>query len=112
MMTNYTKKMTQQVAIPVLRERLRQQASELSGMIHHSVTLVATVEMAAFTEYDAEVERERELIEQLLYIQCCRANLERAIANRGGKLRWRWLNGETTVVTFKRDHNQMRMRVE
>ena len=32
MMTNYTKKMTQQVAIPVLRERLRQQASELSGM--------------------------------------------------------------------------------
>ena len=66
MMTNYTKKMTQQVAIPVLRERLRQQASELSGMIHHSVTRVATVEMAAFTEYDAEVERERELIEQLL----------------------------------------------
>ena len=32
MMTNYTKKMTQQVAIPVLRESLRQQASELSGM--------------------------------------------------------------------------------
>ena len=111
-MEQYTKKMTQQAAIPVLREKLRERAAELSGKIHHSVTRVATVEMAAFTEYEEEVEKERELIEQLLYIQCCRACLERSIAYRGGKLRWRWINGETTVITFKRDHNQMRMRIE
>ena len=111
-MTNYTKKMTLQTAIPVLRERLREKASELSGELHHSVTRVTTVELAAFTEYGAEVEKERTLIEELLYIQCCRESLERAIASGGGKLKWRWLNGAITVVTFKRDHNQMRMRVE
>ena len=111
-MEQYTKKRTQQVAIPVLRERLREQAAELSGKLHHSVTRTATVELVAFTEYDEEVEKERELIERLLFLQCCRASLERAIDSGGGTLRWRWLNGETTIVTFKRDHNQMRMRIE
>ena len=111
-MMNCTKKKTLQMAIPALREKLREQAVERSARLHRSVARAATVEMAAFPEYDGEVQQERELIDELLYIQCCRASLERAIANGSGKLHWRWVNGETTVLTFKRDHNQMRMRVE
>lgn len=111
-MMNYTQKKTTQISIPALRERLREQAADLSAQLHRSAARATTMELAAFPEYYTEVQYERELIDQLLYIQCCRSSLERAVANGFGKLRWRWANGEITVVTFKRDHNQMKMRVE
>ena len=52
---------------------------------------------------------ERELAEELLYVQSCRASLEKAIGGGMARLVWHWRSGAVTTVVFRRQNNQMRM---
>ena len=106
------KVMVSQESIFTMRERLQKQATELASRLSRSVTRAASVDLVACTEYREEVKREYELIDELLYIQNCRSTLERAIDRGYAKLVWRWTSGRVTTASFKREHNQIRMRME
>ena len=42
------------------------------------------------------------VVDQLLYVQNCRSALERCIAGRGARLRYRWRDGRVTVTRFRK----------
>ena len=106
---NGSKKTTQQLSIPALRERLRRQATDLATQLSRSVGRAASADLLPCLEYRTEVCRERELAEELLYVQSCRASLEKAIGGGMARLVWHWRSGAVTTVVFRRQNNQMRM---
>ena len=42
------------------------------------------------------------VVDQLLYVQNCRSALERCIAGRDARLRYRWRDGRVTVTRFRK----------
>ena len=92
----------QEYPIQVLRERLRQRAQTHVSALSRSVSRLTSCDSQPCLEYREEVAAEYGTIDQLLYIQQCRAALERCIAGSRSRLRYRWQDGRTTQTTFRR----------
>ena len=104
--------MVSQESIVAMREQLRREAAEVAVRLSRSVMRASSVDLMACTEYQEEVRWEYALVDELLYIQNCRSTLERAIDCGYARLVWRWTSGQITTVSFRREHNQIKMRVQ
>ena len=92
----------QTVPTCVLREQLRQRAVEASQQLSRSVGRLTSCDSLPCLEYQGEVAREYAVVDQLLYVQNCRSALERCIAGRDARLRYRWRDGRVTVTRFRK----------
>lgn len=92
----------QEYLIHVLRELLRQCAASYALTLSRSVSRLTSCDVQPCLEYREEVEGEYGVIDQLLYIQQCRAALERCIASGRSRLRYRWRDGQVTETSFRR----------
>lgn len=92
----------QMVPTRVLREQLRQRAMEASRKLSRSVGRLTSCDALPCLEYQGEVAREYAVVDQLLYVQNCRSALERCIAGRDARLRYRWRDGRVTVTRFRK----------
>ena len=88
--------------VMTLREDLRQQASDLSQKLNRSVGRLTSCELLPCLEYGEEIEYQKQLIEQLLYLQHCRDALEKCIHAGAALHRYRWRRGAVTVTRFRR----------
>ena len=93
---------TQEYPIQVLREQLRQRGAGQVQTLSRSVSRLTSCDAQPCLEYREEVTAEYGTIDQLLYIQQCRAALERCIGRGHARLRYRWRNGRVTETTFRR----------
>ena len=89
--------------IPVLREDLRLQASNLSVKFSRSVGRLTSCENAPCLEYGEEVRREEDLIRRIMYLQHCREALERCIAGHRVTVRYRRPDGTLGRTTFRKE---------
>ena len=87
--------------VMTLRENLRQQASDLSQKLNRSVGRLTSCELLPCLEYSEEIEYQKQLIEQLLYLQHCRDALEKCIHGGAATHRYRWRSGNVTVTRFR-----------
>lgn len=92
----------QTVPTRVLREQLRQRAVESSSKLSRSVGRLTSCDALPCLEYQGEVAREYAVVDQLLYVQNCRSALERCIAGKPARLRYRWQDGRVTVTRFRK----------
>lgn len=92
----------QEYPIHVLRERLRQCAAGHALTLSRSVSRLTSCDVLPCPEYREEVAEEYEVIDRLLYVQQCRAALERCIANGRARLSYRWKDGQVTETSFRR----------
>lgn len=88
--------------IPVLRENLRREASQLSGKLSRSVARLTSADALPCEEYGAEVETQRSFCERLMYLQHCRNALELCIAGKTAHLRWHWQDGTVSETRFRK----------
>ena len=93
-----------------LREQLRQEASSRAERPSRSVGRLTSFDALPCPEYGAEVDQERDIIEELLYIQHCRSALERCLDRGSARLHYRWGDGHVTTTSFQR-MRQGRVRV-
>ena len=94
------KKQSEYFAAAFLREQLRQRASELSGKLHRSVSLVSSWDLPC-TDYGDEVKAEHRLAEDLFYLQHCRDAVERCLDRGGVLVRYKRADGSVTVTRFR-----------
>ena len=92
----------QEYPLHVLREQLRQRAAGCALTLSRSVCRLTSCDVQPCMEYREEVAAEYEVIDQLLYVQQCRAALERCIGHGRSCLRYRWRSGEVTNSSFRR----------
>ena len=88
--------------IQVLREQLRSRAQQQSLHLSRSVSRLTSWDAQPCPEYGEEVETEYETIDRLLYLQQCRAALERCLENKSATLHYRWQDGTVKTVSFQR----------
>ena len=100
-----------QGSISFLRQLLQQQSVDTAHRLSRSVGRTTSVDLFPCTEYGAEVRQQHQLSEELLFLQHCRATLERAVDKGGARLVWHWQNGSNTEVRFRREHHHVRMTV-
>lgn len=93
---------TEYFPIHILRETLRQQASDHATRLSRSVGRLTSCDALPCLEYGEEVQAEHALAERLFYLQNCRNALERCIAGGAATLRYRWMDGTVTCTRFKR----------
>ncbi|MBE6918408.1 MAG: hypothetical protein E7469_01840 [Ruminococcaceae bacterium] len=98
-------------SILTLRQELQQRSSETALRLSRSVGRAASVDLLPCTEYAQEVAAQHQLAEELLFLQHCRAALERAVDKGGSRLVWRWQRGGSTQVRFRRQNNCLTMQV-
>ena len=100
-----------QGSIAALRRLLQQQSTDTAHQLARSVGRATSVDLFPCTEYGAEVAQQHRLSEELLFVQHCRAALERAVDKGGARLVWRWQDGGRTEVRFRRENHHIRMTV-
>lgn len=88
--------------IQILREQLRRRAQEQTLLLSRSVSRLTSCDAQPCPEYGEEVAAEYETIDQLLYLQQCRAALERCLARGRSRLRYRWRDGRVSQTDFRR----------
>ena len=93
-----------------LREQLRQNANSCAERLSRSVGRMTSFDALPCPEYGAEVDQERGIIDELLYIQHCRSALERCLDSGSARLHYRWVDGRVTTTSFQR-MRQGRVRV-
>ena len=98
-------------SILTLRQELQQRSTETALRLSRSVGRAASVDLLPCTEYAQEVAAQHLLAEELLFLQHCRAALERAVDKGGSRLVWRWQRGGSTQVRFRRQNNRLTMQV-
>lgn len=87
--------------VRVLRERLRTESAARCGALSRSVGRLASADARACMEYGEEVAKEEALACEAMYLQHCRAALERCIAGGSAGLRFRWPDGSVTTTRFR-----------
>lgn len=95
--------------ITAVREELQRRSMELAGQLARSVGRAASVDQVACLEYGDEVALQRQLMEELLFLQHCREALERAIHTGSSHLVWHWHGGSSTTVRFRRENHHIRL---
>ena len=93
---------TEYFPITSLREDLRQRGNTLTARLSRSVGRLTSCDLLPCMEYGDEVAFQRQLAEELFYIQSCRNALERCIGNGGAAVRYRWSDGSTSFTRFRR----------
>ena len=93
---------TEYFPIPVLREDLRQRASEAACRLSRSVARLTSCDNLPCLEYGDEVKTEYALAEKLFYAQQCRNALEQCIARGAVALRYRKSDGVTVRTSFRK----------
>ncbi|MEY8230410.1 hypothetical protein AALA82_02135 [Oscillospiraceae bacterium 50-16] len=88
--------------VQVLREQLRSRAQQQSLLLSRSVSRLTSWDAQPCPEYGEEVEAEYETIDRLLYLQQCRAALERCLTRGRARLRYRWRDGRVSQTDFRR----------
>ena len=88
--------------IPALREDLRLRSSAVALRLSRSVGRLTSCELLPCLDYSEEIEYQKQLIEQLLYLQHCRDALEKCIHAGAALHRYRWRSGSVTVTRFRR----------
>ena len=97
--------------ILTVRQQLQRSSTEIAQQLHRSVSRATSVDYLPCTEYDAEVARQHRLAEELLFLQHCRSALERAVDKNSSRLVWRWQDGSTSEVRFRRQNHHITMVV-
>ena len=99
-----TQKNQPSIVLPIhtAREKLRRKALACSESLSRSVSRLTSSDAQPCLEYREEVRSEQIQAERLLYLQHCRAALERCIACGGAKLSYRRADGAVTVTRFRR----------
>jgi len=92
----------QDYPIHVLRENLRQASVKKASMLSRSVGLLTSYDAQPCTEYGTELDRQYSLAGDLLFVQRCRAALERSIASGYAKTTYKKPNGDPGEVRFRR----------
>lgn len=100
-----------QGSITAMRQQLQRQSVETAQQLSRSVARAASVDYLPCLEYGEEVERQRQMAEELLFLQHCRAALERAIPRGCSRMVWHWREGSSTEVRFRRENHYMRIQV-
>ena len=101
-----------QGSISTVRQLLQQQSADTALKLSRSVSRATSVDLFPCTEYGAEVKQQHRLSEELLFLQHCRAALERAVDKGGARLVWRWQDGGRSEVRFRRENHHIRMTVQ
>lgn len=102
MMQKQNSKMkAQTLAVQLLREQLRLRAVDCSYALSRSVSRLTSCDALPCPEYREEVAGEYAVTDKLLYLQNCRAALERCIDCGAACLRYRWRDGRVTVTRFR-----------
>ena len=96
------KESCQYYPIPVLREALRRQASELSARLSRSVARLTSCDSLPCLEYGDEIKAQHDIAEKLFFIQQSRNALEQCIAGNNVTLRYRWSDGGATQTKFRK----------
>ena len=68
-----------QGSISTVRQLLQQQSADTALKLSRSVSRATSVDLFPCTEYGAEVKQQHRLSEELLFLQHCRAALERGL---------------------------------
>jgi len=100
-----------QGSIIALRAQLQQRSAETAEQLRRSVSRATSVDHFPCLEYGQEVELQHRLAEELLFLQHCRSALERAVDKGGSRLVWRWQEGGSTEVRFRRENHYLTMAV-
>lgn len=93
---------TEYFPITSLREDLRQRGNALTARLSRSVGRLTSCDLLPCMEYGDEVTFQRQLAEELFYIQSCRNALERCIGLGSAALRYRWSDGSVSFTRFRR----------
>jgi len=91
----------------ILRENLRAAASIQADRLARSVARQTSYDALPCLEYREEVAAEYRMLDRLLYLQNCRATLERCIASGGARLTYRWRTGRQTSTIFRMSGNSV-----
>jgi hypothetical protein len=84
-----------------LRETLRLDAAALTNRMARSVGRLTSCDLLPCEEYGEEVSYQRQLAQQVFYLQNCRAALERCIVAGATAVRYRWPDGTVTMTRFR-----------
>lgn len=85
----------------ILRENLRVAAAAQADRLARSVARQTSYDALPCPEYREEVAAEYRILDRLLYLQNCRAMLERCISSGGARLTYRWRSGRQTLTIFR-----------
>ena len=96
-------------SILTVRALLQQQSTDTAEQLRRSVARAASVDFLPCREYGAEVARQQALAEDLLFLQHCRSALERAVDKGSSRLVWRWQDGGSSDVRFRRENHHLSM---
>ena len=88
--------------IQAARENLRRKALSCTEALSRSVSRLTSADAQPCLEYRDEVQAEQVQAERLLYLQHCRAALERCIARGSARLSYRQADGTILTVRFRR----------
>ena len=97
-----SKQNTNEYPIKIIRENLRQNASQQASLLSRSVERLTSYDALPCTEYRQEVAGQHVIAERLLYLQHCRSALEQCIASGASRLRYRWQDGRVTDTRFRK----------
>lgn len=95
------KQKTEYFPLMTLRENLRLDASTLASRMARSVARLTSCDLLPCEEYDEEVDYQRQLAQQMFYLQNCRAALEKCIEAGATAVRYRWPDGTVTMTRFR-----------
>ena len=103
-MKNTNKKNPPQKILPIstAREALRASSIACTENLARSVSRLTSADAQPCLEYREEVLSEHLEAERLLYLQHCRAALERCIASGGAQLHYRRADGTVITTRFRR----------
>ena len=105
------KKNTLVLSIPAAREQLRRRSVACASALSRSVARMTSCDALPCVEYSSEVQAERSLIDELLYVQCCRATLEQCVAGGSASLRYTRQDGTAIMTQFQRSVQGGRVRI-
>lgn len=97
-----SRKNAREYPIQIIREQLRQRSVQQTALLSRSVGRMTSYDVQPCPEYRDEIERERGIIDKLIYLQRCRCSLEKCIGSGAARLRYRWQNGNVTETSFRK----------
>lgn len=87
--------------VQTIRDLLREEAVKQTELLRRSVGRLTSYDAVPCVEYSDEVESQRDTLDRILYLQECRAALEKSLDSGYGRVR-HWYHDQCTYTWFKR----------
>lgn len=88
-----------------IREKLRQASVDASNKLNKSVSRLTSYDNLPCDEYYLEVQNQKKLVNKILYLQNCRAAVERCISTGAAVVKFK-IAGDISITRFylTKDH--------